>query len=150
MSRHYQYQTINTMMNLNKYNIKNTLTELNLNSVEGYSGKITSNIIEEINKKQQREEKINQNSIVIIKIYSETCPYCDKVVNEFIKLANKYSSNGVLFLQEKGSSCNLDGIANKPSGVPAFLIYKDGKEVDRTVGANLSSLETKIQKLLKN
>ena len=70
---------------------------------------------------------------VIVDFWSQWCGPCKMMAPEFSKAARNASGRAIL---AKVNTEKLPGISNtqRIQGIPAFIIYRDGAEADRTTG----------------
>ena len=94
------------------------------------------------------EEVVKSESAVIVDLWAPWCMPCRAVEPVFEELSNEYR-NKVSFLR-----LNVDDNPGVPGrfgvrGIPTFLLFKNGKLVDRVVGAVPKSiLEEAIKRLI--
>jgi thioredoxin 1 len=100
----------------------------------------------EIKDKNQKDFIINNHRIVVVDIYAEWCQPCKQIESRYYNMAQKYNSKQVVLLKENIEKNMTSGIM----GVPAFQFYKDGVLVDTVTGADLESVNTKLNTLLNS
>ena len=87
----------------------------------------------EINHKELKQ-KISENDVLVVEFWASWCPPC-KMMEPMIKdLAEEYKDNVeiVKINVDKNKNVSDDfGIM----GVPTIIVFKDGKEMKRRVGA---------------
>lgn len=88
---------------------------------------------------------IPSKGYVLVDMYTDWCGPCKAIAPFFNELKGKYPE--IKFLK-----CNIDDnqeIARKYKieSIPAFILFKDGLEKDRLVGANKQKLEGMISTL---
>lgn len=90
----------------------------------------------------------NTNSLVVIDFWATWCGPCMYMVPIFEKIARKYAGKAVF------GRMNVDENPIVPGrlgiyGIPTFVFFKNGKEIDRMVGATSeANLEEMIKKHL--
>ena len=93
-------------------------------------------------------EMINSGKPVVIDFWAEWCGPCRMVGPIVEELAKEYEGKvliGKMDVDEQVETPNTYGIRN----IPTMLFFKDGKVVDKQIGATQKSvLVTKIQGLL--
>jgi len=96
-------------------------------------------MIIEINK-DNFEEKVNNKEKVLVDFYANWCSPCKMIRPTLEQLANDYNimSIDIDENEELADKYNV-------SSIPCLVIFKDGKEIDRSIG--LKSKE-EIEKLL--
>ena len=101
----------------------------------------------ELNKENFEEEVLNAQGPVLVDFWGPTCEPCKALMPHIHALEEKYG--------DKVKFCSLDitkarrlAIKQKVLGLPAIIMYKDGKEVDRVAesGATATSVEEMIKK----
>ena len=100
----------------------------------------------EIKDKKQKDFILNNHRIVVIDIYADWCQPCKQIEGRYYNMAQKYNSKQVVLLKENIEKNITIGIM----GVPAFQFYKDGVLVDTVTGADLESVNTKLNTLLNS
>ena len=100
----------------------------------------------EIKDKNQKDFILNNHRIVVIDIYADWCQPCKQIEGRYYKMAQKYNNKQVVLLKENIEKNITSGIL----GVPAFQFYKDGVLVDTVTGADLESVNTKLNTLLNS
>ena len=88
---------------------------------------------------------IPSKGYVLVDMYADWCGPCKAIAPFFNSLKEKYP-------QVKFLKCNIDDhqeIARKYKieSIPAFILFKDGLEKDRLVGANKVKLEEMVSSL---
>lgn len=89
------------------------------------------------------ENTFNSNSLAVVDHYSDWCPPCRAIAPKINDLALHYPN--VTF-----GKVNIDNVPeiaklNNITAMPTFIFYKDGKAVDKVVGANLNLIKKKIE-----
>ena len=95
------------------------------------------------------EEEVLQSSIpVLVDFYADWCNPCKMMAPVVEKLAEEYDG------KMKVGKCNIDEnmqIAQRYriSSIPAFAVFKDGKQLDSFIGAMpAAELKTKVEQAL--
>jgi len=98
--------------------------------------------------KKQFENTINQNEIVVADFFAEWCMPCVMFSPVFEELAQKLK--GIKFIRiNVDENSELSGKFHV-SSIPCVIIFKQGKEAGRTVGAvSAEVLEEKIKSVSK-
>jgi len=93
---------------------------------------------------QNFETDVFQNTKpVLVDYWAEWCPPCRAIAPHFEKLANEFQN--VCF-----AKLNVDESPNHPAqagvrGIPTFILYQKGEEVDRVVGADLQAIKRMLE-----
>ncbi|MBB3185844.1 thioredoxin [Microbacter margulisiae] len=94
------------------------------------------------------DEILANNSVVIIDFWAEWCGPCRMVAPVIAELAETYKGKAFI------GSINVDENPDSPSkfmirNIPTILYFKDGKLVDKVVGAMpKATFQTKLDALL--
>lgn len=95
------------------------------------------------------EEEVLQSSVpVLVDFYADWCNPCKMMAPVVEKLAEEY--DGTM----KVGKCNIDEnmqIAQRyrVSSIPAFVIFKDGKQLDSFIGAmSAADFKSKVEQAL--
>lgn len=84
-----------------------------------------------------QQEVLNYSGLVLVDFYLSTCPACQKSAPILTYFANKYSDEvkvGKIEVRDNTEIANQYQIQY----VPTFILFKDGNEVDRIVGGDVS------------
>jgi thioredoxin 1 len=103
----------------------------------------------EVNGDTFEREVVQSDLPVLVDFWGPQCAPCLALMPHVEGLAEKYGSR--LKISKVDSSKNRRLCLNlKIFGLPTFLFYKDGKEVDRLSGNNLKigDIETAIEKII--
>lgn len=102
----------------------------------------------EINENNFQQEVLDSTIPVLVDMWAPWCMPCKMVAPAVEKIAK--DNNGKLKVCKVNVDNNQTIAANHNiQGIPAFLIFKDGKEVDRIVGAVSSqAIQTKIDNII--
>ena len=94
------------------------------------------------------EQLLAQNKPLIIDFNAEWCGPCRKMAPILKNLAEQYDGKAII------GSCNVDENEDLPvkfgvMSIPAIFFIKDGKTVDKSIGAvPASTIENKLKALL--
>ncbi|MEJ5293428.1 MAG: thioredoxin [Candidatus Methanosuratincola sp.] len=90
----------------------------------------------------------NTNSLVVIDFWATWCGPCMYMVPIFEKIARKYAGKAVFGRMNVDENPKVPGMLGI-YGIPTFVFFKNGKEIDRMVGATSeANLEEMIKKHL--
>jgi len=94
------------------------------------------------------DETIKNNSFVVVDMWAEWCGPCRMISPVIEELAERYSDKiivGKVNVDEEPQLAQRFGV----TGIPTLLFFKNGKLIDRSVGALPKSvLENRISSLL--
>ncbi len=94
------------------------------------------------------EEVLQSDKLVLVDFWAEWCGPCRAIAPILKELATDYDG------RVKITKLDVDSNPNTPGkfgirGIPTLIVFKDGKEVDRMVGAGPKKFYTRmIDKLL--
>ncbi len=89
-----------------------------------------------------------ENKVVVVDFWAEWCGPCKMVGPVVEEIANDYKGKAAI------GKCNVDDNTETPSefgirNIPTLLFFKDGKLVDKMVGANQkAAIVAKLENLL--
>ena len=101
------------------------------------------------NKEQFENEVLKSDKLVVVDFYADFCSVCKDMKPVFEEVANsmKDKCKFVTICKEKAEDIFAE---QKLQGVPTIIIFKDGKEQDRIVGAtSKEDLSKKIEESLE-
>jgi thioredoxin 1 len=91
----------------------------------------------------------NKEKLVLVDFWAPWCAPCLAIAPRVEKLALKYLGKGVVGAKFDIEANKLPGHKLKIESIPALLLFKNGKEVDRIVGlVPMKEIETLIKKHL--
>ncbi len=94
------------------------------------------------------DEELKENKIVVVDFFALWCGPCKAMAPIFEELSKE-------FKQVKFGKINVDEYTSIASrfrvmSIPTFIIFKDGKEVERIIGGNSkTTMKAKIELVLK-
>ncbi len=97
---------------------------------------------------EQQFNEIISSGVTFVDFYADWCPPCKMMAPVVDKLAEKYHNEITVV---KVDVDNTPSIANRFSitGIPTFLVFKDGDLVDSLMGAMpYETIEEKIKKAI--
>lgn len=89
--------------------------------------------------------KLSANQNIVVKFYADWCGPCKRLNEPFNKLAEDFSNT--VFVSVNIDNAQELAKAYQVNGVPAVLVIKKGKVVDKIVGYNPERLEAMIKKV---
>ena len=126
-------------------NKMNAIVSENNNTTQPHIPVIQSDAAIHIQSADHKDAIIKNNRIAVIDVWGSFCAPCKTIAPAYEELAKKYSREGICTLAKEDIAL---GLSKDVRGVPTFFIYKDGKVVDKVVGADLSSEDGVEKKLL--
>jgi thioredoxin len=92
-----------------------------------------TNFVKELNE-SNFEETINSNKIILVDIYTTWCGPCKMMMPILEQLGEHYTDNIIISKLDAESNMNVSTQLNVRN-VPTLILFKDGKEVERQMGA---------------
>jgi thioredoxin 1 len=90
-----------------------------------------------LTKENFQEEVIEESGLVLVDFYLSTCPACKESAPILTNFANKYPNEvKVAKIEVRENTDVADNYMIQY--VPTFILFKDGEEVDRIVGGDVS------------
>ena len=107
-----------------------------------------TNVVKEIESVEQYDSIMSSQGVVVIDYHAVWCGPCKKIAPIYERTASEYPD--VRFCKINVDTQGLGVIVNnnRVSSLPTFIIYKNGKEVERVVGANITQIINGIKKHL--
>lgn len=101
--------------------------------------KIKHNNMKEVNDKNFDEVLKNSSKLLMVDFWAEWCGPCRMIGPTMEEISNEYSD------QVTVAKCNVDESPNVSRqmgirNIPAVLFFKDGKVIDRQIGAAAKSI----------
>lgn len=93
----------------------------------------------EVTSQEQFKKELAQHPKVIAKFYGNWCGFCQLIAPEFERISREYPD--ITFLSVEISNQKELGQQYAPDGVPTFVAFKNGTEVDHFSGAIKNELE---------
>lgn len=99
---------------------------------------------------EERMTAINNYPVVVIDNYTSWCGPCKMVAPKFVKLAQHYNKEGILFVKQDADK-NF-GDCPKIRGVPCFHFYVEGEYMEKytVVGADLDKVEENLREIINS
>ena len=95
---------------------------------------------------KEAENMIKEHDMVVVDFWTEWCPPCKRMEPVFEKMAGKY--DGAIFLRVNTDENPEMAMKLNTTAIPTFIIFKDGKEFTRVIGAVPAKLEKAISQAL--
>lgn len=86
-------------------------------------------------------------SAAILKVTASWCGPCQRIHPEFVKLCRKNKDNFHSYVLDIEAANSEDGDAKllldvlDVSSLPTFILFREGREIDRCVGGNMANVE---------
>lgn len=114
-----------------------------LKSFQNIRGNMT---LTSISSRNGFESTIRSANLVVIDFYATWCGPCKALAPKLDVLASKYSS--VRFCKVDVDAMDMDEVANgyNVSAMPTIILFKNGKEVARVLGADITKIEAAVMK----
>ena len=105
----------------------------------------------EIKSSEDRLNAINNHQVCVIDVWGDWCHPCKMIARPYAILAKKYYRPNLCLLAKQETKVEfLSGGAEEVKGVPTFQFFKYGKYVGSIVGADIPSVEKKLNELLSS
>jgi len=95
-----------------------------------------------VESEEYKNNLVSSNDLVVVDIWGSFCGPCKQIAPRYEELAQKYNSPGKIILAKEDITL---GISQNVKGVPTFQFYKSGQLIDTVIGADIVSVENKIQ-----
>lgn len=107
-------------------------------------------VVQEILTSQDYDRTVlNINQIVIVEFYASWCGPCKIIAPVFASLSEHPKFSNLLFIKVNVDNVRAAASKAKISSMPTFVVYMNGKEVERISGAQRQQLEWMIEKYSK-
>jgi len=106
-------------------------------------------IFKEVTAQNFDDEVITSNAPVVVDFWGPKCEYCLNLMPHIEELAKQYADKAK-FVKLDASKNRRFCISLKVLGLPTFIFFKQGVEVDRMSGNDLTieDIEASLQKLI--
>ena len=81
----------------------------------------------------QQEVLDERDGVVLVDLWSRTCPHCARLAPEFDAAADA-DEKGVKFVKVAAQDCMEVFRQHNITGVPTLILFKNGEEVARAAG----------------
>ncbi|SDI37939.1 thioredoxin family protein [Alteribacillus bidgolensis] len=98
--------------------------------------------MQDVNKRNFEEEVLQAENPVIVDFWGPSCQPCLKLMPDVEDLAEEYGDQ-VKMVKLNSAENRKVCINHRVMGLPTFLLFKDGKEVNRISGGELTKEDIK-------
>jgi len=101
-------------------------------------------MVNNITTKEDFDSAIKADKLVVVDFFATWCGPCKTIAPQLVLFSKEYENADFL----KVDVDELSQVAEKAdvTAMPTFILYKNGKELDKVVGANTKALEAAIKK----
>ncbi|MBC5995563.1 thioredoxin [Romboutsia ilealis] len=102
-----------------------------------------------VNKNTFEYEVLNSNEIVVVEFWSQTCEPCKELL-PILECLDKVYGKKIKFCEIDTKKATRLAIKEKIVGLPAIVVYKDGKKIDEVIkeDATEENIEAMIKKYI--
>jgi len=97
----------------------------------------------ELQSKQQLQQLISQNQVVIVDVFADWCNPCKILAPKFEELSRQYAMGGVVFCKAESNKNLIDDIR----GLPSIFFYVKGKQHHVVLGADVNEIKGVLARL---
>lgn len=103
-----------------------------------------------IDKHTFEDEVLNCNKIVVVEFWSQTCEPCKELIPA-IEYLDKIYGKKMKFCEIDTKKATRLAIKERIIGLPAIVVYKDGKKIDERIKDNATreNIEDMIKKYVE-
>lgn len=102
-----------------------------------------------VDKSTFEDEVLNSNEIVVVEFWSQTCEPCKELLPT-LECLDKIYGRKIKFCEIDTKKATRLAIKEKVVGLPAIVVYKDGKKIDELIkeDATKENIEEMIKKYI--
>lgn len=100
-------------------------------------------MVHQVDSKAAFDESIKSGKLVVVDFYATWCGPCKVIAPKVAEMDNEF--DGVEFIKVDVDSLSEVAAEYQIRAMPTFLLFKDGQEVAKVVGANHTKLRTVVQ-----
>lgn len=102
-------------------------------------------MVREIQDLNEFKTEVKSDKLTVVDFFADWCGPCQIIAPKFIELGKTYTD--VNFLKVNVDKGEAIAEEFEIEAMPTFLFFKAGKKVDKVVGADIGSIETKVKNL---
>lgn len=99
-------------------------------------------MVTQVKTQQEFEEALKHSGLVIVDFFATWCGPCKMIAPMLDKFSNEYSQ--AKFVKVDVDELGLLAQKYEISSMPTILLFKDGQQVDKIIGANPAAIKQKI------
>ena len=100
-------------------------------------------MVHQVESKQAFDDAISSGKLVVVDFYATWCGPCKVIAPKVAEMDKEYDA--VDFIKVDVDSLSEVAAEYQIRAMPTFLLFKDGKEVAKVVGANHTKLKAVVQ-----
>ena len=100
-------------------------------------------MVHQVETKAAFDESINSGKLVVVDFYATWCGPCKVIAPKVAEMDKEFEA--VEFIKVDVDSLSEVAAEYQIRAMPTFLLFKDGKEVGKVVGANHTKLKAVVQ-----
>lgn len=102
-------------------------------------------MVQQVNSKAEFEAALKHDKIVVVDFFATWCGPCKMIAPMVEKFATQYADDKFI----KVDVDELGEVAQEYeiSSMPTFLLFKDGKVIEKVIGANPGNLKSVLAKV---
>ncbi|KAM9988365.1 hypothetical protein ACTFIZ_012111 [Dictyostelium cf. discoideum] len=94
------------------------------------------------------EAEFKNAPIAVVYLTATWCGPCRAIAPVFASISSAPENSKITFFKVDVDACSKLPVCSTVQGVPTFIAYKNGQELERFSGANKANLEALVKKLL--
>ena len=106
-------------------------------------------VLEVVNDEQKRQI-LNSNKVVLVDIFADWCGPCKQIAPSFSIIARTYARPGLCAVVKERYENLGEQYKAGIRGIPLFLFFRFGEQVDSVVGGDLDLVKQKLESILQS